>query len=66
MDNILDIAKSLVEGDRQNTYGTPLQCHQNIADYWNVLLKDKLNPDFLIEAEDVAQIMKVILKLFLE
>tara|TARA_R100000544_G_C2173099_1_gene33199 strand:+ start:166 stop:444 length:279 start_codon:yes stop_codon:yes gene_type:complete len=51
---LLEEAKKLIGGDRQNDYGDKLKNHQNIADLWSVFLKTK------ITAHDVAICMALV------
>jgi len=50
--SILTEANDLVNGDRQASYGSPVDCHSRIAAVWNVLLKDNLKDN--LSAVDVA------------
>lgn len=50
-------ARQLITGDRNQTYGTPTQNFQNIADLLNVQFKHKLRDDVLFTPTDVAVIM---------
>ena len=52
--NILQQAKELVEGDRQNEYGDKLKNHQNIAALWSIFLQKN------ISAHDVAMCMALV------
>ena len=40
--DLLDEAKKLIGGDRQEDYGDKLKNHQNIADFWSVFLQKKI------------------------
>ena len=51
---LLDEAKKLIGGDRQEEYGDKLKNHQNIADLWSVFLEKK------ITAHDVAICMALV------
>ena len=51
---LLDEAKKLIGGDRQEEYGDKLKNHQNIADLWSVFLQKK------ITAHDVAICMALV------
>ena len=55
-------ARSLITGDRNETYGTPTQNFTNIAELWTTLIKHKLKDDEAITPSDVADLM-VALKL---
>ena len=50
-------ADRLVNGDRQRDYGTPLENFERIADFWTVLLEDKLEAGAMVEPQDVARCM---------
>ena len=41
---LLDEAKKLIGGDRQQEYGDKVKNHQNIADLWSVFLEKKITP----------------------
>ena len=43
-ENILEQAKELVGGDRQEDYGDKLTNHENIAALWSIFLRKKLTP----------------------
>lgn len=66
--SILDIAKSIIYGDREKAYGNPRFNLDTIAQMWNVYLNRKfpemvdLSGPFNITAEDVAQLM-ILLKM---
>ena len=47
-EDLLDEAKKLIGGNRQQDYGEKLTNQQNIADFWSIFLKKK------ITAHDVA------------
>ena len=49
--NILQQAKELVEGDRQDDYGDKLKNHENIAALWSTFLRKE------ISSHDVAVCM---------
>jgi len=52
--NILEQAKELVGGDRQEDYGDKLTNHENIAALWSIFLRKKLTP------HDVAMCMALV------
>ncbi len=52
--DLLDEAKKLIGGDRQEDYGDKLKNHQNIADFWSVFLQKE------ITAHDVAICMALV------
>lgn len=53
-ENILEQAKELVVGDRQEDYGDKLTNHENIAALWSIFLRKKLT------AHDVAMCMALV------
>ena len=60
---LFDVAKSIINGHRQDDYGTPEDSFQNIANYWNAYfaqIHDKRENG--LTAEDVA-IMMVLFKI---
>lgn len=48
-------------GDRDKTYGPPLESYENIAKFWNIFLADKIkrshSPWELLTPADVAKMM---------
>lgn len=50
-------AKSLIEGDRNVTYGTPTENFTNIAAVWNVLFAHKFSENNAFTPGDVAEAM---------
>ena len=54
-ENILEQAKELVGGDRQEDYGDKLTNHENIAALWSIFLRKKLT------AHDVAMCMALVI-----
>lgn len=58
---LLEEAADLIDGDRNVTYGSPVQNFTNIADMWTTRLKHKMKPGEKITAVDVADLM-VLLK----
>ena len=59
----LDLAKKIVEQDRQNSYGKPENNFAQIAEYWNIYLASKkVNAFEKIEPIDVANMM-ILLKI---
>lgn len=51
---ILDEARAIVDGDREQTYGDPCKTMQMIADLWSVFLRQEIHP------EDVAMMMALL------
>ena len=59
-EEILEQVEKCILNDRQNTYGTPEDNFQRIADYWNTYLNIK-DDVFKLTKQDVA-IMMILLK----
>lgn len=57
METILDEAKSLVYGDRNNDYGHPADDYARNAGFLNIILKDKLRDDAEITPYDCMLFM---------
>ena len=53
-ENILQQAKELVSNDRESTHGDARQNHEQIAEFWNIFLDNKLKPMAAITCDDVA------------
>ena len=61
--DIFEIAKKIVNGHRQDDYGSPEDSFQNIANYWNAYFKQVADDrEEGLTAEDVA-IMMVLFKI---
>ena len=56
-DDVLDTAKSLVNGDRARDYGDALAMHQRIADGWNIIVANAMRTHGRITASHVALMM---------
>jgi len=52
---LLETAKNIVNGARQKNYGSPENCFQIIADFWNIYLINKKSCG--ISPKDVAAMM---------
>ena len=50
-------ARSLIEGDRNKTYGSPTENFKNTADIWNALLGHKMKDGARITPTEVATLM---------
>jgi len=50
--SILDVAKTLVNGDRQHAYGVPEVNHERTAELWSAYL----GPDYHLTAHDVCML----------
>lgn len=55
-EDLLDVAKEITKGHREEHYGSPEDNFQNIANLWSTYLHDKV-----ISAEDVA-VMMILMK----
>lgn len=53
-DSILEEAQRVVDGPRQQDYGTPVENHQRTADLWTAYLHGKYGIPFEVSAEDVC------------
>ena len=61
--DIFEIAKKIVNGHRQDDYGSPEDSFQNIANYWNAYFKQVADErEDGLTAEDVA-IMMILFKI---
>lgn len=61
-ESIIDEAKRIVGGDRQNSYGHPYNDFSRTATMWSGLLSEKLAPGQTIKPEEVGMMM-VLLKM---
>ena len=61
-EDVLQKAKDLVTGDRNDTHGDAFNNHAEIAEFWNIFLDKKLQAMASITADDVA-LMMVLLKM---
>jgi hypothetical protein len=57
---ILLKAAELVNGGRQETHGDTKINHEQIAEFWNVFLDEKLKPCIAITADEVATMMALL------
>jgi len=53
----IDVAKEIIYGDREQTYGSPDLNLQRIADQWALYLEQKHGRAIPISAEDVCWMM---------
>ena len=62
MNTILDQAASIVDADREKTYGKPDKNLRAIAEFWEAWLRarGKLAPDAFLTFEDVACMMSLL------
>jgi hypothetical protein len=54
---ILDKAKELVSGDRNQKHGDKVSNHENIARLWTSYLQNKTKINIVVLPEDVANLM---------
>ena len=54
---LLDTAKQIITQDRNVQHGEPEDSFSRIAGHWSWWLQDKLRPDVMLTAYDVAQMM---------
>lgn len=54
---ILDVAKSLIYGDRQEQYGGALESFTKIADGWTIILRHRLREGESVTAEESTLMM---------
>tara|TARA_R100000935_G_C2837381_1_gene168916 strand:- start:2203 stop:2490 length:288 start_codon:yes stop_codon:yes gene_type:complete len=57
---ILLKAAELVNGGRQETHGDIKTNHEQIAEFWNILLDEKLKPAAAITSDEVATMMALL------
>ena len=61
-EDVLQKAKDLVTGDRNDTHGDAFNNHAEIAEFWNIFLDKKLQAMASITADDVA-LMMILMKI---
>ena len=54
---LLDEAAKLISGERMDQYGPPTDSLKRMADFWTIILRDKLKPRTQITSMDVAMCM---------
>jgi hypothetical protein len=59
-ENILALAKELVRNGREKTHGDVKKNHEQIAEFWNIYLDDKLKPMESITSDNVAMMMALL------
>lgn len=58
---VLETAKNIICGERQDTYGNPEDSFATIAEYWNIYLNSSNFPrDFKLTSADVAHMMTLL------
>jgi hypothetical protein len=56
--SVLDEAKTIINGERQNVYGNPEDSFEVIAEMWNAYIKGKFpNVELQLNAKDTALMM---------
>ena len=59
-EEILTKATELVSKSRQDSHGDTFKNHEQIADFWNTYLDDKLKPMSSITPDEVAMMMGLV------
>ena len=59
-EDILKKAGKLVSDDREGTHGDARENHEQIAEFWNIFLDNKLKPMVAITCDDVAVMMALL------
>tara|TARA_R100001594_G_scaffold67016_2_gene101314 strand:- start:5274 stop:5558 length:285 start_codon:yes stop_codon:yes gene_type:complete len=59
-EEILMKAAELVGNSRQESHGDTFKNHEQIAEFWNIYLDDKLKPVAAITADEVAMMMALV------
>jgi len=59
-EEILTKATELVSKSRQDSHGDTFKNHEQIADFWNTYLDDKLKPVASITPDEVAMMMGLV------
>ena len=59
-ENILALAKELVSNNREHSHGDAKKNHEQIAEFWNIYLDDKLKPVASITSDNVAMMMDLL------
>jgi len=58
--NALDIAKDIIYGDREQTYGHPSKNLEKIAQLWTLYLHQKYGAEVIVNMEDVCWMMNLL------
>ena len=59
-EEILMKAAELVGNSRQESHGDVFKNHEQIAEFWNIYLDDKLKPVAAITADEAAMMMALV------
>ena len=59
-EEILMKAAELVGNSRQESHGDAFKNHEQIAEFWNIYLDDKLKPVAAITADEAAMMMALV------
>jgi hypothetical protein len=54
---VLDLAKQVINGERQDQYGSPEDSFSHIADYWSVYLSERESTHIVLSANDICAMM---------
>jgi len=58
--NAIDLAKDIIYGDREETYGHPSKNLVSIAQLWTIYLHQKYGSNVIVNAEDVCWMMNLL------
>lgn len=58
--NAIDLAKEIIYGDREQTYGHPSKNLERIAQLWTLYLHQKYGAQVNVNAEDVCWMMNLL------
>lgn len=60
MDELINKAKSLIQGDRQEQYGSPVNNFATIAEFWSTYLRGKYKFQGELNSDDICQMMMLL------
>jgi hypothetical protein len=58
--NAIDLAKDIIYGDGEETYGNPSKNLVSIAQLWTIYLHQKYASNVIVNAEDVCWMMNLL------
>lgn len=58
--NAIDLAKEIIYGDREETYGHPSKNLVSISQLWTIYLHQKYGVNVIVNAEDVCWMMNLL------